>query len=137
MVDFYISTDKSKLDLIVIHDYLCNQSYWAKDRGFETVKRSIDNSLCFGLFDSTDKLIGFARVLTDYAVFGYIMDVFVLKDFRKQGLGKELMEYIMNYSDLKNVKRIMLATMDAHSFYEKYGFKLTEHADKLMDIVQD
>jgi GNAT superfamily N-acetyltransferase len=137
MDKYYISTDKNKLDLNVIHDYLCNHSYWAKDRTFDTVKRSIDNSLCFGLYNKSDSLIGFARILTDFAVFAYIMDVFIIDDYKRQGLGKYLMDYIIRYPDLKDVHRIMLATKDAHSFYEKYGFKLTEHADKLMDKVKN
>jgi len=132
MIDYKISTDRNKLDITAIHDFLTNRSYWAKGRSFETVKRSVDNSLCFGMYDSQDRLIGFARVVTDYAIFGYIMDVFILEDFRNQGLGKKLMDYIMQHPDLRGLQRIMLATKDAHGLYEKYGFKLTESADKLM-----
>ncbi len=135
MIDYKISTDRNKLDITAIHDFLTNRSYWAKGRSFETVKRSVDNSLCFGMYDSQDRLIGFARVVTDYAIFGYIMDVFILEDFRNQGLGKKLMDYIMQHPDLRGLQRIMLATKDAHGLYEKYGFKLTESADKLMEIV--
>ena len=132
MIDFYISTDKNKLDINVIHDYLCNRSYWAKDRAIETVKRSIDHSLCFGMYDTSDSLIGFARVVSDFAVFAYIMDVFILENYRYLGLGMKLMDFIMNYPDLQNVKVIMLATEDAHGLYEKYGFRLTENAHKIM-----
>ena len=135
MIDYKISTDRNKLDITAIHDFLTNRSYWAKGRSFETVKRSVDNSLCFGMYDSQDRLIGFARVVTDYAIFGYIMDVFILEDFRNQGLGKKLMDYIMQHPDLRGLQRIMLATKDAHGLYEKYGFKLTESNDKLMEIV--
>jgi N-acetylglutamate synthase-like GNAT family acetyltransferase len=135
MIDYKISTEKDKLDVKVIHDFLTNRSYWAKGRSFETVKRSIKNSLCFGMYDSQERLIGFARVLTDYAIFAYIMDVFILEDFRNQGLGKKLMDYIMSHPDLQGLQRIMLATKDAHGLYEKYGFKLTVSADKLMEIV--
>ena len=132
MIDFYISTDKNKLDINVIHDYLCNLSYWAKDRAIETVKRSINHSLCFGMYDTSDSLIGFARVVSDFAVFAYIMDVFILEKYRHQGLGMKLMDFIMNYPDLQKVKVIMLATEDAHGLYEKYGFRLTENAHKIM-----
>ena len=132
MIDFYISTDKNKLDINVIHDYLCNRSYWAKDRAIETVKRSIDHSLCFGMYDTSDALIGFARVVSDFTVFAYIMDVFILENYRYLGLGMKLMDFIMNYPDLQNVKVIMLATEDAHGLYEKYGFRLTENAHKIM-----
>ena len=132
---YKISTDKDKLDLSVIHDFLSNRSYWAIGRSFETVKRSIENSICFGVYDSSDKLVGFARVLTDYAVFAYIMDVFILEDYRRQGLGKQLMSEIMQLSDLHGLQRFMLATNDAHELYEKYGFRQTVIPDKIMEIV--
>ena len=104
----------------------------AKDRAIETVKRSINHSLCFGMYDTSDSLIGFARVVSDFAVFAYIMDVFILEKYRHQGLGMKLMDFIMNYPDLQKVKVIMLATEDAHGLYEKYGFRLTENAHKIM-----
>ena len=135
MSKYKISTDKDKLDLMAIHDFLTNRSYWAIGRSFETVKRSIENSICFGVYDSSDKLVGFARVLTDYAVFAYIMDVFILEDYRKQGLGKQLMSAIMQHSELQGLKRIMLATNDAQELYEKYGFKRTVTPEKIMEIV--
>ena len=135
MSKYKISTDKDKLDLMAIHDFLTNRSYWAIGRSFETVKRSIENSICFGVYDSSDKFVGFARVLTDFAVFAYIMDVFILEDYRKQGLGKQLMSAIMQHSDLQCLKRIMLATNDAHELYEKYGFKRTVSPEKIMEIV--
>ena len=135
MSKYKISTDKDKLDLMAIHDFLTNRSYWAIGRSFETVKRSVENSICFGVYDSSDKLVGFARVLTDYAVFAYIMDVFILEDYRKQGLGKQLMSAIMQHSELQGLKRIMLATNDAHELYEKYGFKRTVSPEKIMEIV--
>jgi len=132
---YKISTDKDKLDLSVIHDFLSNRSYWAIGRSFETVKRSIENSICFGVYNNSDKLVGFARVLTDYAVFAYIMDVFILEDYRRQGLGKQLMSEIMQLSDLHGLQRFMLATNDAHELYEKYGFRQTVIPDKIMEIV--
>jgi ribosomal protein S18 acetylase RimI-like enzyme len=135
MIDYKISTDKNKLDLVAIHDFLSNRSYWAIGRSFETVKRSIENSLCFGMYDSAGKMIGFARVVSDYAVFAYIMDVFILEDHRNQGLGKHLMDKIMQHLNLQGLQRIMLSTRDAHGLYEKYGFKITASADKIMEIV--
>lgn len=135
MSNYKISTDKDKLDLIAIHDFLTNRSYWARGRSFETVKRSIENSICFGVYDNTDKLVGFARVLTDSAVFAYIMDVFILEDFRKQGLGKQLMDAIMKYPDIQGLQRVMLATNDAHKLYEKFGFVVTEIPNKIMEFV--
>jgi GNAT superfamily N-acetyltransferase len=134
MIDYKISTDKNKLDLILIHDFLSNRSYWAKGRSFETVKRSVENSLCFGMYDSAGKMIGFARIVSDYAVFAYIMDVFILEEYRNQGLGKHLMDFIMQYPNLQGLQRIMLATKDAHGLNEKYGFKITVSADKIMEI---
>lgn len=135
MINYKISTDKNKLDIKAIHDFLTNRSYWAKGRSLETVKRSIDNSLCFGMYDNSDSLIGFARAVTDFATYAYIMDVFILEDFRNNGLGKKLVEGIVQHPDLKGLQRIMLATKDAHGLYEKYGFKVTVIPDKLMEIV--
>lgn len=135
MKNYKISTDKSKLDLKVIHDFLTSRSYWANERSFATVKLSVDHSLCFGMYNDSDQLIGFARVVTDCAVFAYIMDVFILEEYRNRGLGKKLMNYIMAYPDLQGLQRMMLATRDAHGLYEKYGFKNTTIADKLMELV--
>lgn len=133
--NFSISTDKNKLDINVIHDYLSNRSYWAIGRSLHTVKRSIENSICFGVYDSSDKQIGFARVLTDYAVFAYIMDVFIIEEYRKQGLSGKLMDTIMQHPDLQGLQRFMLATNDAHELYKKYGFIPTLIPDKIMEIV--
>jgi hypothetical protein len=85
---FYVSTDKSLLEIEMIHDFLSNRSYWAKGRSRETVEKSIAGSLCFGLFDPGNKQVGFARVVTDYAMFAWLLDVFILEDFRGKGLGK-------------------------------------------------
>ncbi|MBL0317311.1 MAG: GNAT family N-acetyltransferase [Flavobacteriales bacterium] len=117
-----ISTNKHQLDIDLICDFLANQSYWAKDRSFADIQTTIDNSMCFGVYDDNRKQIGFARVVTDYIVFGYIMDVFVVDEYRRMGVGKFLMEAIVNHPDLKNVKRIVLATKDMHKFYQSIGF---------------
>lgn len=135
MTEYTISTDKDKLDLLVIHDFLSNRSYWAKNRSYETVVRSVENSLCFGMYNESETMIGFARVVSDFAVFAYIMDVFILEEYRNKGLGKKLMDGIMKHPDLQGLQRIMLATKDAHEMYRKFGFKMTESADKLMEIV--
>lgn len=136
MGNYKISTDKSKLDLNTIHDYLTNRSYWAPGRSYEIVKQSIENSLCFGVYDNSDKLIGFARIVTDYTLFAYIMDVFILEEYRNQGLGKLLMNEVINHPDLQNLKRIMLATDDAHGLYEQYGFRKTQIPEKIMEKVR-
>jgi N-acetylglutamate synthase-like GNAT family acetyltransferase len=135
MIEFTISTDKSLLDIATIHDYLSNRSYWAKGRSVETVKRSIENSLCFGVYECSGKLIGFARVLTDYAVFAYLMDVFILEEYRNKGLAKELMKHIMVHPDLQKLQRFMLATNDAHKLYSQFDFRVTEIPEKIMEIV--
>jgi GNAT superfamily N-acetyltransferase len=117
---FLISTDKRRLNLQIIFDYLSNRSYWAQGRPLETVARSIDNSLCFGVYDSNQQ-VGFARVVTDYATFGWICDLFILESHRGKALGKWLIESIVTHPDLAKVRRLLLATLDAHELYRKYG----------------
>lgn len=119
--DYLISTDKSLLDLESIHEYLCNQSYWARDRPFDTVRRSVANSLCFGVYEPGKRQIGFARVVTDRATFAWICDLYVLEAHRGNGLGKALVEAIVGHPDLQGLKRLLLATQDAHALYERYG----------------
>ncbi|UOB17557.1 GNAT family N-acetyltransferase [Abyssalbus ytuae] len=128
-----ISTDKKKLDIDLIHKYLSKESYWAKGRDIEIVKRSIDNSLCFGLYIS-NKQIGFARVVSDYSVFAWIMDVFILKNYRGKGYGKKLMKVIMTHKKLQNLQRWGLGTDDAHGLYEQFGFKLLSKPENMMEI---
>ena len=128
---FYISTDKTKLDIEVIHNYLSKESYWAKGRTLEAVETTIENSVCFGVYED-EKQIGFARVASDLAVFAYIMDVFVLDAYRGNGLGKLLMDSIINNELLRNVQIWMLATDDAHGLYRQYGFKPLPHPEKMM-----
>src|SRR6266550_1952190 len=109
---FTVSTDKARLDHGAIHEFL-RDSYWAKGIPRELVDRSIENSLCFGLYDG-ERLVGFARVISDYATFAYLSDVFVLESHRGQGLGTWFMETVMAHPDLRNLRRWMLATADAH-----------------------
>jgi GNAT superfamily N-acetyltransferase len=134
MDEFCISTDKSKLDLELIHRFLTNDSYWAKGRSKEVVKRSIENSLCFGVFKAKEQ-VGFARVVTDYAVFAWILDLFILRNYRKKGLGKLLVESIMKHAELQKLQRWGLATDDAHGLYEQYGFKIVSKPNLFMEIV--
>lgn len=121
--DLYISTDKSLLDFNFIHDYMSQTSYWARDRSKEQTKKTIENSLCFGLYTDSKEQVGFARVVTDYVFFGNIMDVIVDPDYQGKGLGKTLVEFVLNHGVIKGLQTITLKTKDAHSFYEKYGFK--------------
>ncbi len=129
---FWITTDKSLFDLSTIHNFL-SRSYWAKDRDLQTVGSTIEHSLCFGLFDG-NRQIGFARVITDYTTLGYIADVFVLPEYQGKGLGSYLMESILNSPQLKSIKRFMLATSDAHAFYQKFGFKKLQNPEIYMEM---
>jgi GNAT superfamily N-acetyltransferase len=117
---YRISTDPSELDLGVVHAYL-EGSYWAAGVPRDVVERSIENSLCFGLYKDEEQ-VGFARVVTDYATFAYLADVFVLQEHRRRGIGKWLLEVILAHPDLQGLRRWMLATRDAHELYRKYGF---------------
>jgi GNAT superfamily N-acetyltransferase len=128
---FSISTDKTKLDLEMICKFLAD-AYWASNRSRETVLKSLEHSLCFGLYQF-DKQIGMARVITDYATFAYLCDVFVLEDYRGQGLGKFLMQTVLEYPDLIGLRRILLATKDAHGLYHQYGFDGLVYPDRWME----
>lgn len=134
-VDFSISTDKRLLDIRTIHEYLSERSYWAKGRSLETVQKSIEHSVCVGVYDTGEKLVGFGRVLTDYAVFAYIMDVFILEPYRGKGLGKRLIEYILHLPGLEKMKRWQLATTDAQGLYKRYGFVQITDPEKQMEKV--
>ncbi len=115
-----ISTDKSRLDIPLIHAWLSRASYWAQGRSLETVQRSLEHSLCFGVYEG-NRQVGFARVVTDYATFAWLCDVFVLDSHRKSGLGKWLVETITAQPDLKKLHLFILATRDAHELYRHYG----------------
>ena len=133
--EFFISTDKSKLHVDVIHNYLCNESYWAKNIPFQTVQKSIEGSFCFGLYvteNSITKQIGFARVITDCATFGYLADVFIVETYRGKGLSKWLMKTIMECADLQGLRRWLLATKDAHGLYLKFGFSALDKPKRIM-----
>lgn len=118
--DYVISTDKARLDLDLIHDYLNNQSYWAQGRPLATVQTSIEHSLCFGVYHDGQQ-VGFARVVTDYATFAWLCDVFVLESHRGQGLGKRLVEAVVAHPELQTLRTFLLATRNAHDLYRRYG----------------
>lgn len=128
--DFVISSDKSMFKLNDIFALLGN-SYWASERSKEKIVKSIDNSLCFGVYHR-DKQIGFARMITDYATHAYLCDVIVDEEYRGHGIGKALMEFIMEYPKLQDVKTMCLLTKDAHKLYEKYGFANLKDPGKFM-----
>ncbi len=129
--EFLISTDRSKLDLNLIHSFL-TKVYWAQGIPLETVKRSMDNSLCFGIHRGENQ-VGFGRVITDYATFAYIGDVFILESYRGRRLAKWLIENMMAHPDLQGLRRWMLATRDAHDLYAPYGFTLLKSPDRWME----
>ncbi|MEM7116116.1 MAG: GNAT family N-acetyltransferase [Chloroflexota bacterium] len=118
--EYLISTDKRRLDVEMVHDYLCNESYWANGRSLPTVQKSIENALCFGLYHHQQQ-VGFARVVTDYATFGWLCDVFILEAHRGQGLSKRLVQSVVQHPELMNMNRMILATGDAHELYSRYG----------------
>jgi len=128
---FCISTNKQKLQINIIHGFLKN-AYWSPGIAREVVQRAIDNSLCFGVYKDK-KQVGFARVVSDCTKFAYLADVFVLDDYRKQGLGKWLMDCILKHPELKTITRFMLATADAHGLYRQFGFTELSDPERLME----
>jgi GNAT superfamily N-acetyltransferase len=136
--DYEISTDPARLDPGLIHDFLANHSYWARGIPFEVVKRSIDHSICFGVFHRGGQ-VGFARVITDSATFAYLGDVFIVESHRGKGLGKWLVGTVLGHPDLAGLRMLSLATRDAHGLYERYGFKRVADAglvERLMVILK-
>jgi N-acetylglutamate synthase-like GNAT family acetyltransferase len=133
MKEIIVSDDKSKLDVGLIHKFLTT-SYWAEGRTIEQVINSIEHSICFGVYKN-DKQIGFARVLTDCTVFAYLMDVFILEEFRGNGFSKLLLNTIFEDNRFKSVKKWMLATKDAHSLYAQFGFGEIRNTERLMEKV--
>jgi GNAT superfamily N-acetyltransferase len=128
-----ISTDKTKLNVPFIQDFL-KDIYWAAGRTIDEVQTTIDNSFCFGIY-LNDVQIGFSRVITDYVVFAYLMDVFIAEEHRGNGYSSILMDAMMNEPVLQEVKIWRLATSDAHYLYEKFGFKALAHPEKMMEKV--
>lgn len=130
---FSISTDKSKLDIPVIHQYLSRESYWSQNIPVERIQKSIENALCFGIYHN-DQQIGYAKVISDFSTMAYLGDVFVLESYRGKGLSKWLMETIMSHPELQDLRRWILLTADAHELYQKYGWKPIASPDKWMEI---
>lgn len=129
---FIISTDKNNLQIDVIHKFLSEDSYWAKERSLEKTKIAIKNSLCFGVY-CEGKQIGFARTVSDFATFAYLGDVFILKEFRGKGLSKWLLEVIISHEDLQDLRRWILATKDAHGLYSQFEFSGLKFPDRWME----
>jgi GNAT superfamily N-acetyltransferase len=152
--EFLISTARSRLDLTLIHSFL-SHSYWAEGIPFETVERSIEHSLCFGIYDESPGLakdarpfdgaqgkheapaqVGFARVVSDFATVAYLGDVFVLESHRGRGLSKWLMECIMKHPALQHLRRWILLTRDAHGLYSQFGFTAVKAPQRYMELHQ-
>lgn len=131
--DFLISTDKTRLDLIAIHDYLSNHSGWSNNIPFDRVKTSIENSLNFGLFHK-NKQIGLARVISDFSTIAYLGDIYVLDQYRGQGLSKKLMDAVMIHPYLQGLRRWILLTSTADWLYEKYGFTKLPKPEMYMEL---
>jgi GNAT superfamily N-acetyltransferase len=130
--DYLISTDPARLDVEVIHGFL-RESYWAEGIPREVVKRAILNSLCFGVYSRNHQQIAFARVVSDYATFAYLADVFVLTPWRGQGISKALMAEIVHHPDLQQLRRWLLGTKDAHGLYQRYGFTAPRFPERHME----
>ncbi|HET7144314.1 MAG TPA: GNAT family N-acetyltransferase [Anaerolineales bacterium] len=131
---FTVSNDPARLDLEAIFDFF-TRAYWTKGRPRERTQRALANSLVFGVYEN-NKQIGIARVVSDYAIFAYICDVFIHEDYRAHGLGKWLMETIMSHPDLQGLRRWTLVTRDAHGLYKQFGFDSLANPDGWMEILQ-
>jgi len=131
--EFVISTDPARLDVDVIHGFLTN-CYWAKGIPREVVARSIEHSLCFGIYDGSGVQVGFARVVSDFATVAYLGDVFVVDSHRGRGLSKWMMECIMQHPALQGMRRWILVTRDAHGLYQQFGFTPLKSAEGYMEL---
>ena len=132
--DFLVSSDPKKLDLRFVHDWLTNESYWSRDIPFEVLQRLVKNSLCFGVYHESGKQVGFGWVVTDYTTFGWLTDVFIIKDYRGLGLSVLLMEFMLNHPELQILRRWLLGTDLAHGLYRKFGFKNLDHPENFMTL---
>lgn len=129
--DFEVSTDPAKIDIAVVHGFLTG-CYWARGIPEEVVRKSIENSICYGVYKK-DEQVGFARIITDRATFSYIADVFILEPHRGQGLSKWMMECIMAHPELHGLRRQALITADAHGLYEQFGFVRVKNPERWME----
>ena len=128
---YTINTDPSRLDINTIHAYLANESYWASGISINIIEKSVENSLCFGVYEQ-GKQIGFARVVSDRTTFAWLCDVFILKPYRGRGLGKWLVDCVLSHPELQNLRSWMLATQDAQGLYSQFGFKTLENPESVM-----
>jgi GNAT superfamily N-acetyltransferase len=129
---FTVSTDREKLDLSFIHGFLSKEAYWCLNIPFDRVKRSVENSLNFGLYHN-DRQIGYARVITDYSTIAYLGDVFIIPEYRGKGLSKWMMQQVMDHPDLQGLRRWLLLTADAHGLYKQFGWEPVARPDRYME----
>jgi len=131
---YKISTDKSLIDFEVVYKYLNGDSYWANGIQAEKLRKAVENSMCFGVYDRENNQVGFARVITDQATFAYICDLFILPGFRGLGLSKWLVQSILGHPELQGLRRWSLATADAHGLYNQFGFTQITRPEVWMEI---
>ncbi len=129
---FEVSTDQSRLDIPMIYRFLSEQSSWAVGIARQLVERAIENSLCFGAY-LDGRQVGFARVITDFATYAHLVDVFVVPEYRGHGYGKQLVAAVLRHPSLQRLRRFTLATTDAHSLYERFGFTTPRQPESLME----
>jgi GNAT superfamily N-acetyltransferase len=134
--DYTISTERTRLDIPVIHRFLAEESYWAQGRPYEAVVRSINHSICFGLYHITGEQVGFARAITDFTTHGYLADLFVLAPHRGQGLGKWLVQCALAHPELHHLPRWLLKTVDAHGLYRRFGFTTLADPQIMMELTR-
>lgn len=132
---YIIKTGYDNMDTKSIHNYLSTESYWAKGIPFTTLNNALKNSFCLGVFKEGTQ-VGFARLITDYATFAYLADVYILINHRKKGISKALMAHIMNLDWVAGLRRISLATKDAHELYRQFGFESPAKPETLMEITR-
>jgi len=130
--EYTISDERARLDFSLIHRFISEESYWGQGRALEVVRRSVENSLPFGVYRGAEQ-VGFARVVTDYATFAWVADVFVVGEHRGRGLSKWLMEVILSHPELQGFRRWVLATKDAHGLYRQFGFRELKLPERWME----
>lgn len=130
---YYIKTGFENMDIAAIHNFLSKESYWAKGIPLATVKKSLKNSFNVGIFDDK-RQIGFGRFVTDYSTFAYLADVYVLEEYRGKGLSKMLIKYMIDLEWVQGLRRMLLATLDAHRLYKRFGFESPKNPEWLMEI---
>lgn len=132
-VEIEISTDIEKLDVEAIYDFISNRSYWGKGRTVEQVRKTLTHSICFGAYVN-GTFSGFTRVVTDTVAFAYVLDLFVLENYRGLGVGRRLVEAMLSHKDLQSTNWL-LGTQDAHGLYAKYGFQTVSDPNRYMKRV--